>query len=206
MSGRRTAVLAAILVALAAYFFAFENAAVEVPEPDWKSAEKILDCGEDGVESLVVATAGGVRLEARRDGVRWAIEPAPSVVRQAEVAVGDLVTALCTLPVIETIPDPESRSAFGLDQPSVEVRLQTGGGERTLRVGELTPARNFLYVARNGERAVLKVGALVRSEVDKVLLHARAQPRTGGRSRRSPSRAAPARFRATPPIRRKPHR
>lgn len=178
MSARRTVVLAVVFVCLAAYFILFEGISVAPTAPEWQRAEKIVRCAPRGFQALEVRSAKG-RLVAERAGDGWRVTTPAVDPDTAARMVTDLAQALCELPVIDRIPAPASLADFGLERPSVELRMVHEGRSEVLLLGEDSPARNLMY-AKFAERAdVLKVGALLRMEVDKVAAHATPDP-TGG--------------------------
>jgi hypothetical protein len=164
--------LAVAFAVLAIYFLAFEGVSVERPLPEATTGPTILACPDGGVTKLRVRGPGGI-VVADRSGSEWRLTPSPELGLPATLAVESLVSSLCDLPVIDTIPEPESLGDFGLDHPTVEVETAAGDWRSVLVLGDLTPAQNLLYAKRSDERRVLKVGALLRSEVEKVLAFAR---------------------------------
>ncbi|MGH7857625.1 MAG: hypothetical protein ACREQY_09865 [Candidatus Binatia bacterium] len=179
MSIRRTAVLAAAFAILAVYFLVFEGVSVERPAPEWERGERILSCPAGGLSELHVSGPRG-ELRAERFGEGWKVVPKPELEQIAGAAVESLAASLCDLPVIDTIHDFSSLADFGLEAAPIEIRAAGGHWKGALFIGELTPARNLLYARREDGSQVLKVGALLRSEVDKVLAY--AAPKSEGAS------------------------
>jgi hypothetical protein len=176
MSRRRTAILAAIFLVLGGYFVVFEGLSLERAKPEWEGEAKILPCPADGIREIRVAGPNG-EVTGEREGEGWKISPGHEPKRPAELALDSLAAALCDLPVIDTIESPQSFADFGLDPAPIEVQVASGHWNAKLGIGEFTPARNLLY-ARKGDRPeVLKIGALLRSEIDKVLAY--AEPAAG---------------------------
>ncbi|MGH7818568.1 MAG: DUF4340 domain-containing protein, partial [Candidatus Binatia bacterium] len=171
MSPRRTVVLAATFAILVAYFLVFEGITIEAPPPEWQRAEKILACPAGGLMELSVSGPRGT-LSAERAAEGWMLSPEPAAGQAARAAVDSLAAALCELPVIDAIEEIASLRDFGLEPPPIEIRAVSGHWKAALFLGDYTPARNLLYARRDGHPGVLKVGALLRAEVDKALAHA----------------------------------
>lgn len=172
MSPKRTIVLAAIFTALAAYFALFEGFSTEPPIPEWERQEKIVACDtEGGIRSLRVSADSKrvVAAERRADG--WHVALADPPPRAAD-AVRDLAEALCKLPVVDRFSEDGSLEQFGLGAARLEIRIETGSGAETLLLGNRTPAGNSLYAKKREAPGVLKLGALLQSEIDKVLRYA----------------------------------
>ena len=163
MSSRRTAVLAAALLVLAGYFTLFEGFSARQRDPPWSGGAKIVDCGAAAPTELSLAVARGA-VSARRDGEQWTT----SAGGFAPGAFADLAETLCRLPIIDRIGPAAKLEDFGLDPPPAEIRMVIGGRERRLRIGGSTPADNLMYVKFVDEADVLKVGAELRSSVDRV--------------------------------------
>ncbi|MGH7896850.1 MAG: hypothetical protein ACREQQ_02795 [Candidatus Binatia bacterium] len=178
MSGRRTAILAAALALLAAYFAVFEGFSLERPPPDWQRGEKILACDRGRPNEIQVSGSRG-SVSAKRDGARWQSESSGPYVSEA---FADLVEALCGLPIIDRIEpgsDPLRLVDFGLEPPFATIEAAGPYGRYTLLIGEPTPADNLMYVKREERREIWKVGVALRSDVEKVITQA---TREGGRS------------------------
>lgn len=163
MSGRRTALLAAALLAIGLYFALVEGFRVERPVPEGQQGEKLLDCGS-GPPSALAVTSGRGRISARRVEDRW-----DTAARGlAPVSFGALADALCRLPIIEHFDDVANLADFGLDPAAATVDISIGGGVRRLLVGATSPASNLMYVKLADRPEVLKVGAELESNVERV--------------------------------------
>lgn len=169
MSTRRTALLAAAFALLAIYFFVFERDRSEAARPE--KSETILPCADRRITELRVTGPRGV-VSAARSGERWIASVDAERRDRAAGAFDDLADALCRLPVVDRIEGVEAASAYGLAEPRIEIDARIGETTHVVALGGTTPVGNLMYARRDGERAVLKVGVQLDSEVVKVQAYA----------------------------------
>lgn len=168
MSGRRTAVLAAIFSALAIYFALFEGFTLRAAIPEWERQEKILKCDTGGLRAIELSTPRGqVAGERTADG--WKPQQPVEVPQRASQAFEDLAESLCRLPIVDRIEQPSSLADFGLEPPSAQIRVVNGAKTEVLLLGSATPASNLMYAKMAERPDVMKIGVLLRSDVEKVL-------------------------------------
>jgi hypothetical protein len=153
MTIRGTLVLAAILLALAAYLV------VTRPPPGPSD-----DGGARLTESLERATTieleqGGRTVRLARGDRAW-----------AEARASDVFNGLQSLRVLTVIdPTPANAALYGFGADALRLRV-LGGTDvlLALEVGAMNPAETGVYVRRIGEPPVLLVGALLRWELEKL--------------------------------------
>ncbi len=173
MSGRRTLVLAATFIALAIFFALFEGFTVHRPIPEWERQEKILKCDAGRLRAIEISTSRG-HVAGERNGDGWKPQHPVEAPQRASQAFEDLADSLCRLPIVDRIEQPASLADFGLESPAVQVRIVSEDKTEVLLLGNSTPASNLMYVKIADRSEVLKVGVLLRSEVEKVLNNAKA--------------------------------
>lgn len=171
MSGRRTVLLAVTFVVLTLYFALFEGFRLSPPLPEWERAEKILKCDSGGLKAIEVSTHRD-RVAGERTTEGWKPQQPVELPKRASQSFEDLAESLCRLPIVDRIEQPASLADFGLDPPSAEIRVTNGPRTEVLLLGNATPASNLMYAKLAERPEVLKIGVLLRSDVDKVLHNA----------------------------------
>jgi hypothetical protein len=167
MSARRTAMLAATLLVLAAYFAIFEGFSNERAAPEWQRGEKIVDCRSGPPRELSVTTSEGT-VAARLVHDRWETDAGGL----APIAFGALAETVCRLPIIDHMPAGEKLVDFGLDPPQAKIAIGLGR-KRELWLGASTPADNLLYAKFVDAPDVLKIGVELKSTVARVAGYAK---------------------------------
>jgi hypothetical protein len=132
-------ILAAIVIAVAAYVFLFERHR-PTSEESTVAAEKVLrEFERDDVTGIVIERAGDrVRLE--KHGEQWRLRE-PLDFPADSSAVDSTLGSLANLTADRRLAADEIEAAdYGLDQPIAEVTLKMAdGGERLLAVGDELP-------------------------------------------------------------------
>lgn len=139
-----------------------------------KEAEaKAFDFDKAQVKRLVLEAQGG-RVELEKDGDDWRIT-APVTARADKWAAGAIVDKLADLKSREVLAEDRSDLAgFGLDAPSVRVRLGLADGrELLLVVGEENPFDNSLPYLRNDDPRVYLAESGLKLPLDKGLFDLR---------------------------------
>jgi hypothetical protein len=167
MSTRRHWVLAIVLALLAVYFALFEGFSDRRPVPDSETGEKLFACARAQPRQISVSTARG-RLDGKRSDGRWET----SVGGLAPAAFESLADSLCRLPVIERIPGETMLADFGLEPPAAELHVVSDAGDSRLLLGAQTPASNLMYAKFADQPDVLKIGAELASNVERVARYA----------------------------------
>jgi hypothetical protein len=170
MNARRSVILGAVLATLVCYFALFEGFSVERPPPESEAGVKLFDCKVSGPTEIQVTSRRGT-VVARKVGDDWQT----SAGGFAPAAFAGLAEALCRLPAIDRIAGAAKLEDFGLEPSAAEIRVTIGGRERRLLVGAATPASNLLYAKFAGEPDVLKVGAELAADVERVTAFATAE-------------------------------
>jgi hypothetical protein len=139
MKTKNLVILAAVVLAVAAYVFFFERHQPTSEEAQ-QEAEKVLrDFDRDDVQTIVIeGGAGRVRLE--KTGEEWRLrEPLdfPADESMVSSTLGSLANLSADRRLASTEVDPIE---YGLEEPVAEVRLgMADGSERTLVVGDELP-------------------------------------------------------------------
>lgn len=150
-----TAVLAALLLGLGAFYYVYEIR--EGPARERAAAAKgraFPDLEPRDVEEIQIAR-GPERIHLRRSGEAWALV-APVSGRAERQAAEDLAAALAALRVEREVdPNPARPADFGLEPPAAEITFRARGEEHRLRLGSLNPTGLSVYAQADGRAAVV---------------------------------------------------
>jgi hypothetical protein len=152
MTIRGTLMLAGVLALLCTYLFLTAPPVEPVGDLARRLAPPLARA------SVVEIDDRGQIVRAERAGGAWSID-----------AVADLLTTLASIDVLTVIdPDPANPETFGFGD-ALRLRVLDGTDLLlSLEVGAANPARTGVYVRREGQPAVLLVGALLRWELEKI--------------------------------------
>jgi hypothetical protein len=162
MIRRSTVVYIVLLLVLAGAYYYLNNreqpAEIEVTlEPGSEAAQAYLFAAEKGAPtSIRIESKSGETVEvARGEDNAWALtEPIEAKAEQgaAEAAASQVTT----MRVLDTVPDVDP-VIIGLEDPEYVLTIMfTGGGERTVDIGVITPTESGYYV-RDAEGEVVIV-------------------------------------------------
>jgi hypothetical protein len=163
-----TAVLAALLVGLGAFYYVYDirqaperEKAASVKDRLWKDLE-----GKD-VEEIVVRKGDAEALRLKKaDGV-WSLI-APVAASADKRAADDLATSLATLRVEREIEaNPQKPADFGLAPPAAEVTFKAKGQDRTVKLGAKSPSGVWAYAQEGTKPAVLLVPEGILTDAQK---------------------------------------
>ena len=170
MIRRPTVVYIILLVVLAGAYYYLNNreqpAEIELTvEPSSEVAQEYLFTAEEGTPtSIRIESKSGETVEvARGEDNAWTlIQPVDAKADPgAAEAAASQVTAM---PILDAVPDLDP-GIIGLDNPEYVLTMKfTGGGERTVDVGVITPTESGYYV-RESDRIVI----VSRSAIDALL-------------------------------------
>jgi hypothetical protein len=174
MTWRRAWAYVAVFVALAC-FHSFsnrqtlpQNEAEEVSPPDATPPIPFLAAKPEEVDEVEIEMSGQYA-QIKRLGTAWQVVQPPGREVSADL-VSALLTAVLEIPEVEVVGLRDDRTTeFGLDAPTVELRLRTASGTSlTIRLGTLNPARTAVYANGSGTRDVVLLGLNVRYYLDLV--------------------------------------
>ncbi len=169
MRGRTLGILALVVLGLGAFIFFYERHQPTTEEAA-ERADKVFPALEsDQVDAVdVTAPESTVRLERSDDGT-WRITT-PIDFPADGSAVDSVLSALSDLEVDRSLPaDEVDPAAYGLEEPSITVRVHTSGGEELdLAVGDETPLGSKRAVRRDDGDVLITSGYFVR-DLDKPL-------------------------------------
>lgn len=161
-------VLSAMLVGLGAYIYFIES---ERPTSDEAASAKakVFELESDEIEHLRVrASNGQTTVLQKREGAWVLLEPAGA--RVAEMEVTGVAGALESLELERIVEEDASDvSAFGLDEPAIDVGFQLAGEStmRHLQLGDTTATGGDLYARVADEPRVFLIAGYLESTFDR---------------------------------------
>jgi len=158
MRWQTTAVLAAILIALGAFYYVYEvRLGPEREKAEGRKGRVFTVEPADVVEVELKRADNTVKL--RREGDGWQIL-APVSARGDRGAVDETVTSIVTARMDREIEaDPKALGDFGLDRPAAEATLRLKDGKPLgLVLGAKSPTGVWVYAREAGKPAVFVVG------------------------------------------------
>jgi hypothetical protein len=166
-------------------------------EPGAEVGEAYLITAEEGTPSSIrIESKSGETVEiARGEDNAWALTQ-PIEAKAEQGAAEAAATQVTTMRIIDTVPDVDP-NIVGLEDPVYVLTVKfTGGGERTVDVGVITPTESGYYV----RDAAGKIVIVSRSAIDALLGLLTNPPylETLTPAPPSPETAAPASETATP--------
>lgn len=135
-------------------------------EPGLEVGQEYLFTAEEGTpSSLRIESKSGETVEiARGEDNAWALTQ-PIEAKAEQGAAEAAATQVTTMRIIDTVPDVDPK-IVGLEDPEYVLTVKfTGGGERTVDVGVITPTESGYYV----RDAAGKVVIVSRSAIDALL-------------------------------------
>jgi hypothetical protein len=176
MSSRRLLAWAVIL-AMVAGAWILSNGLDQRHEDEETKANRLLEL--DNITAALVLEFKGrdypqpLRLERGGQEQPWRLTQ-PLAWPADGLAVGRVLESLARTRVSQRLEQPGPWSDFGLEPPRLELTLtDPQGGSRTLLVGEISPSRDSVYLARPGQGEVLLAPAELGSALTKSLLELR---------------------------------
>jgi hypothetical protein len=158
MRWQTTAVLAAILIALGAFYYVYEvRMGPEREKTEGRKGRVFTVEPADVTELEIKRTDSTVKLKRESDG--WQIL-APVNARGDRGPIDETVTSIVTARMDREIEaDPKSLGDFGLDRPAAEITLRLKDGKQAgLVLGAKSPTGVWVYAREAGKPAVFVVG------------------------------------------------
>src|SRR5215831_144161 len=158
MRWQTTAVLAAILIALGAFYYVYEvRLGPEREKAEGRKGRVFTVEPADVVEVELKRADNTVKLKREGDG--WQLL-APVSARGDRGAVDETVTSIVTARMDREIEaDPKALGDFGLDRPAAEATLRLKDGKQLgLVLGAKSPTGVWVYAREAGKPAVFVVG------------------------------------------------
>ncbi len=162
MRWKTTLVLAAVFVALGAFYYLYELRWAPDRERATQAKGRLWTVEGKDVEEVLLRRKGET-LHVRREGADWVLV-APVKAKADKNAVDDLVTNLVTARVDREIdPNPAKPEEFGLASPAAEVTLRVKGKSEalTLLLGAKNPTGVWVYAKTGDKPAVFTLSDLV---------------------------------------------
>jgi Domain of unknown function (DUF4340) len=158
MRWQTTAVLAAVLIALGAFYYVYEvRMGPEREKTEGRKGRVFAVEPADVTELEIKRTDSMVTLKREGDG--WQIL-APVNARGDRGPIDETVTSIVTARMDREIEaDPKSLGDFGLDRPAAEITLRLKDGKQAgLVLGAKSPTGVWVYAREAGKPAVFVVG------------------------------------------------
>ena len=169
MRSRSLIILALVVIALGAYIYFHERHLPTTEERRQQSDKLFPDLERDDVAGLEIRNTHGTFRIVKR-GEEWhLVEPIEFPADQSSVSslLGSLESLKAERTLTEAEVDPK---AYGLDAPSITVRLSSAEGESSsLEVGDEAALGSNRAVRRNGEPSVILVSGWFVRDLDKPL-------------------------------------
>ena len=170
MIRRPTVVYIVLLLVLAGAYYYLNNreqpAEIELTvEPSSEVAQEYLFTAEEGTPtSIRIESKSGETVEvARGEDNAWTLTQ-PVEAKADQGAAEAAASQVTTMPILDAVPDLDP-GIIGLDDPEYVLTMKfTGGGERTVDVGVITPTESGYYV-RESDKIVI----VSRSAIDALL-------------------------------------
>jgi len=158
MRWQTTAVLAAILIALGAFYYVYEVRLGPEREKTEGRKGRVFTVEPADVAEVDIKRADSI-VKLKREGDGWQIlEPVKA--RGDRGPVDETVTSIVTARMDREIEaDPKALGDFGLDRPAVEVTLRLKDGKQIgLTLGAKSPTGVWVYAREAGKPAIFVVG------------------------------------------------
>jgi len=158
MRWQTTAVLAAILIALGAFYYVYEVRLGPEREKTEGRKGRVFAVEPADVAEVDIKRSDSI-VKLKREGDGWQIlEPVKA--RGDRGPVDETVTSIVTARMDREIEaDPKALGDFGLDRPAVEVTLRLKDGKQIgLTLGAKSPTGVWVYAREAGKPAIFVVG------------------------------------------------
>ena len=158
MRWQTTAVLAAILIALGAFYYVYEIRLGPEREKVESRKGRVFTLEPADVTEVEIKRADST-VKLKREGDGWQIQ-APVNARGDRGAVDETVTSVVTARMDREIEaDPKALGDYGLDKPASEITLRLKDGKQAgLILGAKSPTGVWVYAREAGKPAVFVVG------------------------------------------------
>ncbi|HKQ66607.1 MAG TPA: DUF4340 domain-containing protein [Methylomirabilota bacterium] len=158
MRWQTTAVLAAILIVLGAFYYVYEVRLGPEREKVESRKGRVFTLEPADVTELDIKRADST-VKLKREGDGWQIQ-APVNGRGDRGAVDETVTSIVTARMDREIEaDPKALGDYGLDKPAAEITLRLKDGKQAgLILGAKSPTGVWVYAREAGKPAVFVVG------------------------------------------------
>jgi hypothetical protein len=158
MRWQTTAVLAAILIVLGAFYYVYEIRLGPEREKVESRKGRVFTLEPADVTELDIKRADST-VKLKREGDGWQIQ-APVSGRGDRGAVDETVTSIVTARMDREIEaDPKALGDYGLDKPAAEITLRLKDGKQAgLILGAKSPTGVWVYAREAGKPAVFVVG------------------------------------------------
>ncbi len=170
MKFARLLIAAAVLAALGGFvWWSNKQEAAKADKPDPKAAPKVLELKEADIKGIEIQHKGSeTTVLAKDDSGKWSITaPKPLAADQGAVSsITSSVTSLSSDRMVD--PNVTDLASYGLEPPLVAVTFKlAGGGSRTLRIGEDTPAGSNAYAKVDGDNRLFTIATSNKTSFDK---------------------------------------
>jgi len=157
---RRSAVIYILLFAILAGLYYYLNnrpkdIADETPTSTPASVEYLFDLSDGLPTRIRIESKAGEAVEVARDAENAWVLTMPIEASADQGTVEAATGQITTIRVLDRIPDLP-RDAIGLDNPEYTLTIQfTGGVERIIEIGVLTPTGSGYYASRGDDNILI---------------------------------------------------
>ena len=168
---KKVGVLFAIFLALAAFVYFYEIAGKEEREEVRSLEESLLRMKPEGITALEVLRPEAEGIILGKEGQQWVLKH--PVETSADVSsVDGLLRDLSQATRDRTFPEGGARAEqYGLHEPRMTLKVQAGGEEKTLLIGNDDFSGSQIYAQFQGDSEVLLTSGVLFTTTDKDLLH-----------------------------------
>jgi len=172
---KKVGVLFAIFLALAAFVYFYEIAG-ETEREEAKSLEaSLLRMKREDITGLEILRPEAEGILLRREAQQWVIQhPVETAADGSTVDV--LLRDLSQATRDRAFPEGEARAdQYGLQEPRLTLKVQAGGEEKTLLIGNDDFTGSHLYAQFQGDSEVLLTSGVLFTTADKDLMQWRSK-------------------------------
>lgn len=167
---KKTIVFGLILSALGLFYYIYEIKGGKARQEAKEKVEKIFSVEPSKIDKIVISSKDEV-IELEKKDEAWLIV-SPLQARGDKEAISSMTMALGNEKRLRVIAEkPSSLEDFGLKQPAIKVsfRARNGAAEKTLYLGDRSPAGGGVYSKKEGSDEVILLSNTFYGKFDKKL-------------------------------------
>ena len=172
---KKVGVLFAIFLALGAFVYFYEIAGKSEREETKSLEESLLRMKREDITGLEILRPEAEGILLRREAQQWVIQhPVETAADGSTVDV--LLRDLSQATRDRAFPEGEARAdQYGLHEPRLTLKVQAGGEEKTLLIGNDDFTGSLIYAQFQGDSEVLLTSGVLFTTADKDLMQWRSK-------------------------------